>query len=232
MDNIAADLPQFFRDIFDDESEDDFDFVLDEDAGSLTATSSDASDQEEPHNHRQPWQHARYPTSNLGADVCTRAKAVLDFMNTQGLDLGMFLNAVCWGDKQCTSDPQIRGARTRFLSSGEFLDLLQRWWKPPGGKADVSRAIIEGFAADCVKESIQDKMRAVAKVLTSPGDPLSLETLTSLSFPTLSAELQESAPLLWDLLLGIAWSKSQEKRNTSKRPNNVSPWYQILRVAA
>jgi hypothetical protein len=46
-------------------------------------------------------------------DMVEKVKIVLNTIYSQGLDLPIFLDAVCWGNDACISDGSIKSARTR-----------------------------------------------------------------------------------------------------------------------
>ncbi|KAI0261770.1 hypothetical protein BC834DRAFT_808451, partial [Gloeopeniophorella convolvens] len=124
--------------------------------------------------------HAQRPNRTLGPEACDKVKKVLNCIHSVGWDVAKFMNALCWGDAECTRDSQVRFARAGFFNSTEFPRLLKRWWKPPSGKKNKSKVRMEEFARICVKQKIRAEMRKVASILARPDDPLSLETLTSL----------------------------------------------------
>ncbi|KAJ7221480.1 hypothetical protein GGX14DRAFT_353660, partial [Mycena pura] len=49
----------------------------------------------------------------------------LKFMKEQGLDVAIFLDALCWGDEQCHSDSQVIFAPTGLMVSKELPRILQ-----------------------------------------------------------------------------------------------------------
>jgi hypothetical protein len=65
------------------------------------------------------------------ADMVDKVRNVLNTLYSQGLDLPIFLNAVCWGNEACISDHAIQSARTGLMVSDELPGILQRCYNPP-----------------------------------------------------------------------------------------------------
>ncbi|KAI0261435.1 hypothetical protein BC834DRAFT_845575 [Gloeopeniophorella convolvens] len=79
--------------------------------------------------------HAQHPDRAPGPDACVKVKIILGCIHSVGRDVARFMNALCWGNSECISDPGVRSARTQFHDSWEFPELLRRWWKPPSRTA-------------------------------------------------------------------------------------------------
>ncbi|KAJ6627788.1 hypothetical protein B0H10DRAFT_1940784 [Mycena sp. CBHHK59/15] len=67
------------------------------------------------------------PQSPLSKNV----KTILTVIAGLGLSVASFLDGLSWGDAACTSDDEIRTARTQLLNSPQLPDILRRWHKPP-----------------------------------------------------------------------------------------------------
>ncbi|KAJ7231203.1 hypothetical protein C8J57DRAFT_1251291 [Mycena rebaudengoi] len=59
-------------------------------------------------------------------EILGKVKATLQFMSDQGLDVALFLDAFCWGDKGCHSDPTVQFACTGLMVSNELPGILRR----------------------------------------------------------------------------------------------------------
>ncbi|KAJ6573708.1 hypothetical protein B0H10DRAFT_1838043 [Mycena sp. CBHHK59/15] len=60
-----------------------------------------------------------------------KVNKVLQTIREQGLDLAIFLDAVCWGSEACVSDDSIRFAHTGLMVSDELPGILQRCYNTP-----------------------------------------------------------------------------------------------------
>ena len=155
-----------------------------------------------------------------------KVKEILSNMSKIGLSLAEFLDALSWGDSDCISDSQIRTAQTSLMNSPRLPGILCRWWKAPRSSAShksrpvAARPAMEEFARTCLRETIEDELETVAELFKSPDDA-SEAFFTQMSFLKLSDELQATAPTLWSLLRGSAYTEKQEKRNTHKNPSKV-----------
>ena len=84
-----------------------------------------------------------------GPSLEARVYECITYMNTMGLNLELFLNAVFWGDSGCVSNSKIRHERTVFMNSASLPAVLERWWNPPtqdhasGGKNTVQEFVME-----------------------------------------------------------------------------------------
>lgn len=147
-------------------------------------------------------------------------------MSKIGLSLAGFLDAVSWGDSDCTSDSQIRAARTSLMNSPRLPGILHRWWKPPRSSAShksrsvAARPVMEEFAHRCLRETIDDELEKAAELFKS-SDDASEAFFVQISFCRLSDDLQAAAPTLWSLLRRSAYTEKQEKRNTHKNPSKI-----------
>ncbi|PBK84506.1 hypothetical protein ARMGADRAFT_943477, partial [Armillaria gallica] len=56
---------------------------------------------------------------------------VILYMQSLGLDLLTFLDAISWGSHACTHDGDIKAAQTLVMNSRQLKHIPQRWWEPP-----------------------------------------------------------------------------------------------------
>jgi len=87
-------------------------------------------------------QEADETTSLQTAD---KVRPVLHALETVGMDLPSFLDALSWGNPDCIKDPTIRISRTKLMKSNKLLRILRHWWKPPvqGGAQLSIKGIVE-----------------------------------------------------------------------------------------
>ncbi|KAH8093843.1 hypothetical protein BXZ70DRAFT_897167 [Cristinia sonorae] len=159
--------------------------------------------------------------SSLSAQqIGEKSIRVIQAMKDEGLNLPVFLNAIFWGNQACTANAEVRHERTTFMSSGYLRTILNRWWKPPNS-AQSGQATMREFVVGCTQEVLTTEMNNIATELRPGPDPLSHEKLTEFDFKKFGQYLrEEGAPILWTLLMSLAWGARQAK-NTTKDPFHV-----------
>ncbi|KAJ7082067.1 hypothetical protein B0H15DRAFT_952744 [Mycena belliarum] len=153
---------------------------------------------------------------------------ILTFMDGHDVSLAELLDAISWGDEDCTLNGYIRNHRTMLLNSAELPEILQRWWKPPrprkGKKARPkgARVPMQRFALECTERVLEEELELAANILKSPtGEDIKEAHLTGVSFPKMVSQVKRVAPNLWRLLFRLARSESQQERNPKKNPANI-----------
>ncbi|TDL27181.1 hypothetical protein BD410DRAFT_714083 [Rickenella mellea] len=177
----------------------------------------------------------RLNRDNLAENI----EAIFEHMHDVGLDLPLFLDAVCWGDVDCRQNASICWQRTALMVSDELPGILKRCHKPPrsngkGTRTKGGNCSFEAFAIQCVEKAINYEMNAIAPLMKSPPSDINTESLTDIKFDKLISELKAptGCPTLWRLLRAANYSKRQEKRNTSKNPDLVSTYCYTISMAS
>jgi hypothetical protein len=161
-------------------------------------------------------------------DLAPKVRTVLEAMTSVGMDVPIFLDALSWGNEECTQDALIKYHRSSLLHSKELPNILSRWWKAPISKgtkrarAKAAGPAMEAFAATCSQDVLSRELEGVASLMLSPaGKDIEEKTLTSVNFDDMIAKMAVQAPTLWTLLLNLAYTPEQRKRNTTKNPDKV-----------
>jgi len=99
---------------------------------------------------------------------------VLNYMDTIGLDLPIFLDLLSWGDQACIENRKINYERTSLMVSKELPSILARWHKPPrspgstSARAEGASHVVEQFAFDCVASVIDSELQGVSETMRCP----------------------------------------------------------------
>ncbi|KAK7007604.1 hypothetical protein R3P38DRAFT_2644943 [Favolaschia claudopus] len=153
---------------------------------------------------------------------------ILAVIQGNGLTVAEFLDALSWGDRECTLDATVRAARTALCNSPLLPGILRRWHRPPRppnsrkARPQGARSVMEHFALECSQEILERELEELADIFESPfGDDISEEELTSLSFPQTVKLVKLKAPNLWDILFRLSRTQGQQTRNPHKNPSNT-----------
>lgn len=191
---------------------------LDVDDGEPDDCANDLSDDEEAPGDPVPLRHTlNMKTDLMGQDIVAKVKAILTFMDWQGMNLPIFLDALSWGDPGCHSDAKVKYARTSLMVSDELPGILERWYNPPrspnqkkGKRPAGARQTLRDFATNCVRDSVDREMKISAPLFLSPPENLTEEHLTGLDFKKVKSEVIQTCPILWHVLRSAAYSQQQE----------------------
>ncbi|KAK6971870.1 hypothetical protein R3P38DRAFT_3494746 [Favolaschia claudopus] len=137
---------------------------------------------------------------------------VLAVIQGNGLTVAEFLDALSWGDRDCTF-----GCNT-LCNSPLLPGILRRWHRPPRppnsrkARPQGARSAMEHFALECSEEILERELEELADIFQSPfGDDISEEELTSLSCPQTVKLVKLKAPK----------SLADFTRNPHKNPSNT-----------
>ena len=156
-----------------------------------------------------------------------RVHLVLDFMKSVNINLPILLWAISWNIPDLISDPKVSAERTALMVSEELPGILAHWRHPPrkhnsGIRTRAAYVTMNKFALDTVLEIIGNEMGALDEVFKSPQSELSEESLLSIKWEEMTAEVRREAPTTWTLFRHAAYTQEQESRNTRKNPDSVN----------
>ena len=150
------------------------------------------------------------------------------FMDAQGINLTIFLDALSWGDPDCNLD-KIRYAQTGLILSEELPLILQGWWKPPRvpgsphARTQGATEALNNFTSSCFSVIAEKELENLTPLFFShTACDVMQDELTSIKIPDAVGTVQRLAPCLWSLLHGMAVTRQQQENNTRKNPNTVS----------
>lgn len=179
-------------------------------------------------------ENTRRLQNQMEGNLSEKVQKVLFAMESVGINLPIFLDALSWGDAECIADSKIQYARSSLLMSAELPGILQRWWKPPRASGSRkarprgARPTMEQFAISCVDNIVENEMEKLGPVFRSPvGEDVKEETLTEFHFQTFIDQVKELAPQMWSFLWNRSYSLQQRNRNTRKVPEKVSTIFTI-----
>jgi hypothetical protein len=109
------------------------------------------------------------------------------------------------------------------MNSEELPGILQCWWKPPRATqskdkcARGAKPVMENFAAEFTQGIVEQELEAIAAhLVSSTGEDITEETLTSLVLGKMIKDMQKDTPKLWKLLQHAAYTPDQQKQNLEK----------------
>ena len=182
-------------------------------------------------------QHTQHLRNCMTGRLVDKIQYIFEVMDRLGINLTIFLDAVSWGDGECTANSKIRYERSGLMKSGELPQILHRWWRPPRSstsnkkRASAASDVMEKFSSECFREVVDQELRAVGSVFRSPaGNDVKEETLTGFSFKEVIPSVQHLAPNLWSVLHGLAYTNSQITRKSSKNPEKVEYTVALLKL--
>jgi hypothetical protein len=173
-------------------------------------------------------QHTQHLRDCMTGTMVEKVRCIFELMDGLGINLTLFLDAVSWGDSECTADAKIRYERSGLMKSEELPQILHRWWRPPRSSASHKRRpsaasdVMERFASDCFTEVVDHELGIVGSIFRSPsGEDIKEETLTGFVFEEVVPSVQQLAPNFWSVLHGLAYTKSHRGKNSRKKPEKV-----------
>lgn len=161
--------------------------------------------------------------SELVAKLC---REVHEEMVERKLDLTSYLWYVTnWQLKETVADRALQSSRAGLMKSDQLGQLLRTWHRPPrrhsgGVSTTAAKATLEAFAVETVQRMINDEMREIAPILTSPAGELSEESLL-FDISAVGEQMKAKAPTFFSILRSACYTPRQERRNKLKNPDPV-----------
>ncbi|THV04364.1 hypothetical protein K435DRAFT_961970 [Dendrothele bispora CBS 962.96] len=166
-----------------------------------------------------------FPNWSAGnLDSLTRkVTAVLTFMNGINITPFEWLDAFSWGTAECSSNPDIKAARTAFMHNPSLLAMLRRWWRPPRVRSSkppptaAQDALITLFREHVIKDIMDKELEALEPWFRGDSDlALGEQSLQTFKLHPLIVQVKEIAPTLSMCLDHLSRSARQRAENSHK----------------
>ncbi|KAG8939043.1 hypothetical protein FRC04_007119 [Tulasnella sp. 424] len=144
-------------------------------------------------------------------------KLVLDYMDSIGMSLATFVDALFYGDPECTTDHACCRRRSVFFSAislPKVLSRMMRFATQNGPKEDL-----QAWSLWFVQDALEDKMTRTVRHL-KVGD-LSVDRVLSLDFGKLRDWMENQKTgchTLWTILFQLSMPPKGRTNNTMKNP--------------
>jgi hypothetical protein len=158
--------------------------------------------------------HLRELTDRRRADaggpenIAARVRKILDYISKVGLDLPIFLDAVCWGNNHLAVDGKAKYERSVLMHSSELPRILERW----GGKSSPAKLAVKNYALSTIKTAINGEMDSAVSELTVTGEEIEEENLLSITQEDMVKRLKPVTGTLWEIL-GSSVTRKDKSRN-------------------
>jgi hypothetical protein len=156
-----------------------------------------------------------------------RVLLVLQFMESQQIDLAILLWAISWNVPELTSHDRVRFMRTSLMVSDELPVILSRWYQPPrnhgaGIRTKGASAAMQSWAIETVCNTVDQEMAALKNTMDSPQQELTEESLLGIKWNDMINEVKINAPTMWTLFRHASYTPKQDSRNKNKNPDPVN----------
>ena len=171
------------------------------------------NDPEADDSHLEMGHHLRECTERRGANaggpenIASRVRAVLDHIGNVGLDLPIFLDAVCWGNTHLIANSRARYERNVLVHSSELPQILERWEK----KSSSAKSALKNHALSTIKTVIDTKMDDATPELTTVGEEIEEEALLGITQEDMVKRLRPVTETLWEILDSSTTRKDQSR---------------------
>jgi hypothetical protein len=110
-------------------------------------------------------------------NIAVRVRAIPKFIDKTGLDLPIFLDAVCWGNEVVVADGKARYERSALMHSNALSQILERWEK----NSPQAKSVLKRYVLSAIKITIDVEMDCAISELTLRGDEIGEEKLLSVT---------------------------------------------------
>lgn len=180
-------------------------------------------DPEADDNHTEPGHHLRERTEKRRAAaggpkaIATRVSQVLEYISGVGLDLPIFLDAVCWGNDDLLADGKAKYERATLMHSSELPQILERW----GKKSPPAKSVLRNQALSTIKTAIHTEMDDAVSELTMPDGEIEEEKLLSITQEDMVKRLKPVTGMLWEILDASTTTKDKLRNKHIHSPEKV-----------
>jgi len=115
-------------------------------------------------------------------------------MDTQSLNLPLFLWALSWNDDNLIKNSKAHFARTALMVSDELPTILENWHKPPcahgqGIRTKAAKKAMTDWALGMICEKVDDEMQTIKDLMSLPQEEISEESLLSICWGELISDV-------------------------------------------
>jgi hypothetical protein len=146
--------------------------------------------------------------------VASRVRAVLERIGEVGLDLPIFLDAVCWGNEYLVTDGRAKYERSALM---HLPQILERWAK----KSPRAKSVLESYALSTIKTIITAEMNQAVSQLTVTGEEIGEETLLGITEEGMVNRLKPVTGTLWEILECSGTRKDKSRNKHIHNPQKV-----------
>lgn len=106
-------------------------------------------------------------------------------------------------------------------SNGDESDMEKEFPEIPEDET-LDEEAIQDVVQKCISDLVEKELVSLYKLVYNKSKMMKENKVTRVHIKELTKDMQAAAPILWKLLEMIVHTKSQEKRNKQKNPDNVS----------
>ena len=150
-------------------------------------------------------------------NIATRVRAVLQFIDDVGLDLPIFLDAVCWGNELVVADGKARYERSALMHSNVLPQILERMEK----NSPQAKSVLKNYALSMIRTAIDSEMECAVSKLTTTGEELGEEKLLGVTQRDMVDQLKPVTGTLWEILDSSTTSREKLRNKIAHNPQKV-----------
>lgn len=150
-------------------------------------------------------------------NIAIRVRSILDHIETVGLDLPIFLDAVCWGNGHLVANGRAKSERSALMNSQELPQILERWEK----RSPRASAVLKSHALSIIKTAVDAEMESVVLELTTADEELGEEALLSITQQEMLSKIKPMAGTLWEILDSSTTRKTKSRNKYQHNPQKV-----------